>query len=530
MNRENVDWPRHELLIMRELTRKIGSSLDPGGVIRHMLHLLSEFLGLNRGRVLLYDAAEDMLRIAYAYGLTQEEQQRGRFRPGEGVTGRVFVSSETAVIQDIDADPLFLCRTVARERLPQETVAFIALPIEVDGKAVGVLGVHRLRRRDRAIADDLNMLGMVATLIGQALQISRLAAARTAALREENRELRRALQHDAAAVAGAGGFIGQSPQLYAVLARIERFAATDVTTLILGETGTGKELLARAIHLRSGRRDGPLVKVNCAAIPDSLFESELFGHEKGAFTGATGSQAGRFEQAEGGTLFLDEIGEVPLALQAKLLRALQERVVERIGSKRERKVDVRIIAATNRDLQQLVHEGRFRTDLFYRLNVMPVWLPPLRERTEDIRPLVQHFLQRCNERHDRAVRFSEYDLALLERAPWPGNVRQLENFIERAVLLHDDASQATLFIENLLATESPSQASLIEQRPKGSAATARTGRPYVAVSAAERTTIDAALRQSHGNKSRAAQLLGLSLRQLEYRILRLEIDLAPYRH
>ncbi|MBM3342431.1 MAG: GAF domain-containing protein [Betaproteobacteria bacterium] len=522
--RAQENWTQHELLIIREMAKRLGASIDTAAVIRDMLHLLSELLGLNRGRVLLFDRAQEHLVITYAYGLTRAEIQRGRFRPGEGITGRVFLTRETLVVQDIDAEPAFLCRTVERARLPQETVAFIALPIDIGDQPAGVLGVHRLRQRDRAIADDLAILRMVATFIGQVLRISRLVAERTAALQHENRELRRALEQDAASVAQAVGIIGQSPHLLGVLRQIERFAASDVTALILGESGTGKEMLANAIHRRSARHDGPFIKVNCAAIPENLFEAELFGHERGAFTGANTKRLGRFDLANRGTIFLDEIGELSLGMQSKLLRVLQEKVIERVGGIGEHRVDVRIVAATNRDLQQMVAKGQFRLDLFYRLNVVPVYLPALRERPEDVRPLARHFLSHFNQKHGRNASFDDAVIAALERRPWPGNVRQLQNLIERAVLLHDGGKTIGGLIQHLLTEESIlATAGVGTQEPMVAA------RPYRAVAESEREHIESALAQSRGNKSQAAQALGMSLRQLEYRIKRLAISPQAFR-
>jgi len=519
-------WAEHESLLVRETLKRLGRSLDPADSIREMLHLLSELLGLNRGRVLLFDSEAKALTIRYAYGLTRAEMRRGRFAPGEGVTGKVYRTGEPAIVQDIDAEPAFLCRTVERERLPQETVAYIALPIESGGRIVGVLGVHRLRRRDRALSDDLEILRVVATLIGQVLQIRRLVEERTAALESENRELKAALERTAAA-ARASGIIGDSPQVVAALAAIERVAPTEASVLLLGESGTGKELFARALHLLSPRRDQPFVKVNCAAIPDTLFESELFGHEKGAFTGATAARPGKFELAHGGTLFLDEVGELPLAMQAKLLRALQERVIERVGGSRERSVDVRIVAATNRDLQQLVSEGRFRLDLFYRLNVVPLVLPALRERPDDVRELARHFTSRLNQAYQRNVTLTHDAIEALARFDWPGNVRQLANVLERVVLLADSGAVRASDIKRVLAGESRVAA------PEGAAAqsapeTATFGR-YRSVSTSDRARIEDALAATRGNKSAAAQRLGMTLRQLEYRVKQLAIDLARYR-
>jgi DNA-binding NtrC family response regulator len=239
--------------------------------------------------------------------------------------------------------------------------------------------------------------------------------------------------------ARTSGIVGESDAVQAVLQQVELVADTDATVLITGESGTGKELVARAVHERSPRRKGPLVRVNCAAIPESLFESELFGYVRGAFTGALNDRAGRFEAAQGGTLMLDEIGEVPLAMQPKLLRVLQEKELERVGETRARKIDVRIVAATNRDLAAEVAAGRFRADLFYRLNVFPIDNPPLRDRREDIPLLAEHFIQTSARRLRRpAPRLSEGALRQLMTRDWPGNIRELENVIERAIILARD--------------------------------------------------------------------------------------------
>ncbi len=515
-------WAQHERLLMREVTKRLGRSLDPSVVISEMLHLLSELLGLNRGRVLLRDPDDGSIAIRYAYGLTAAEVARGRFAAGEGITGQVFASGVKAIVQDIDAEPAFLCRTVERACLPQETVAFIALPIDVAGRTLGVLGVHRLRRRDRALADDLQVLETMAILVGQLLELNRLVAERTTTLETENRELKRALERTTA-VARAAGVVGESKALLAALAQIERVAGTDATVLLLGESGTGKELLARTLHLLSGRRDAPFVKLNCAAVPENLFESELFGHEKGAFTGATNARVGRFELAHRGTLFLDEVGELPIATQAKLLRVLQERVIERVGSARERAVDVRIVAATNRDLHALVSAGRFRLDLFYRLNVLPITLPPLRERPEDVRALARHFISQLNQTYQRNVALTAQAVDVLGRFPWPGNVRQLANVIERIVLLSDSPVIGANDVERVLVAEA--RVSIDPGGEPGVTDVQRAPR-YGLVMEDDRSRIVAAIAQAGGNKTAAARALGMTLRQLDYRVRQLGIPVT----
>lgn len=511
---------------MREVMRLIGRSLAPGLVLREMLHLMSELLGLNRGRIVLVDdapAAAGETRTAsiqHAYGLTQAEAQRGRYAWGEGITGRVLATGQPAIVQDIDAEPLFLARAVERSQLPPETVAFIALPIEVNNAPIGVLACHRIRSRQRHLNDDLAVLRVLATLVGQLLQLEALVAEQTRQLQARNAVLANALNTKSARY----GLIGSSPPLLQALSELERVSQTQATVLLLGQSGTGKELFARAVHLASGRRDRPFIKVNCSAIPDALFESELFGYEKGAFTGASTARPGWFEQADSGTIFLDEIGELPLAMQSKLLRTLQEGTLVRLGGQREVKVNVRLVAATNRDLAQEVEVGHFRQDLYYRLNVIPIRLPSLAERREDIRALALHFVSRANQAHQRNVNLTPDALARLEEHPWPGNIRELGNVIERMVLLANDTLVARAELDRFLPAAAaalpaaPPSAAPYEGAANPATHAAPLVRDYHPAQSHSVQALQAALAEHHGNQSRAAQSLGLTLRQFSYRL------------
>ena len=508
---------------MREVMKLVGRSLASKQVLREMLHLMSELLGLNRGRIVLVNdapsvAVERTASVHHAYGLTTEEAARGIFRWGEGITGRVLASGLPAIVQDVDAEPLFLFRTVPRAALPEQTVAFIALPILVNGATIGVLACHRIRSRQRHLNDDLALLRILATLAGQLLQLEQLVAEQTRQLEARNEALARALEVNTARY----GLIGRSPSLLQALGELERVSQSQATVLLLGESGTGKELFARAVHLASGRRDKPFIKVNCSAIPDSLFESELFGYERGAFTGANAARAGWFERANGGTIFLDEIGELPLAMQSKLLRTLQESTLVRLGGTRETRIDVRLVAATNRDLAQELQAGRFRQDLYYRLNVIPIRLPSLRERRDDIRALALHFVSRANQAHQRNVYLSTDALSTLEAHEWPGNIRELGNLIERVVLLADHTLVSAEELERLMPerlTETPPAAQSVT-RSEAPAASAAPGlvRAYESADSHGVDTLRDALTRHNGNQSRAAQSLGLTLRQFSYRL------------
>jgi formate hydrogenlyase transcriptional activator len=389
--------------------------------------------------------------------------------------------------------------------------SYAAVPLVMRGQVLGVAAFIRLKPRafppgELAILKDVSRALSIATA--------------NALANEEIRKLREQLEAENISLREQLGqapwfeeILAHSAELKRVLDTVEQVATTDATVLITGETGTGKELIARAIHRRSSRARGPLVKVNCAAIPDTLLASELFGHERGAFSGAVERRKGRFEQAHGGTLFLDEIGELPQEMQVLLLRVLQEREFERLGGTHTLQVDVRLVAATNRDLAEDVRAGRFRSDLYYRLNVFPVHVPPLRERAQDIPPLVAHFAEKYGERFGRKIsRVEPQTLDLLQAHGWPGNVRELENTVERAVIL---SRNGVLRIDAGMLPGQPGEV------VRESASQAR-----------ERQAIESALSASRGKISGqdgAAKRVGMPASTLEFRIKKMGIDKLRFR-
>ncbi|MCC5811506.1 MAG: sigma 54-interacting transcriptional regulator [Ectothiorhodospiraceae bacterium] len=514
-----------ESLVLSESAQLFGRSLEPEATVPAVLRLLSQLMGLNRGRVVLPDEDGGALRIRHSYGLRPEERRRGVYAPGEGITGQVMASGRVSVVQDVDAEPGFLFRAVDRETLPPGTVCFIAVPIIMDGAPLGVLACHRLRNRPRAFQADLHVLQIIAAMIGQTLRLSELVHERTSRLEQQNRALRSALEREGL----QHGILGSSPLLKEALQQATRVAATDATVMLLGESGTGKEKFARMIHTNSERRDGPFVCINCAAIPEQLLETELFGHERGAFTGAVRTRQGKVELAEGGTLFLDEIGDMNLELQAKLLRLLQEKTVQRVGGDRDIPVNIRVITATHQDLQKAVNQGRFRLDLFYRLNVIPLHLPALRDRVGDVALLARHFLGTFNHRHRRSLTLGSGVIARLESFPWPGNIRQLENVIERTVLVVDGPMIGAADIEQILREESTigtadaSAAPPSDQRG-GHRTSEGSSRPYQRVHETAPEVLRAAIHRCRGNKTQAARELGLSARQLHYRLKKLGLS------
>ncbi|WP_300436562.1 sigma 54-interacting transcriptional regulator [Zoogloea sp.] len=518
-------WREQEMLLLQQVMGLVGKSLAPDVVFREILHLMSELLGLNRGRVVLLDEDGKACRICHAYGLTRAEVERGCYRLDEGVTGQVMSSGQLIIVQDIDLEERFLARAVERAKLPQGPVSFIALPIRFGAVTAGVLACHRIRRRTRSLADDLSMLRILATLVGQLLHLQSMVEAKTRALEEQNEILTHALEHEAARY----GIIGTSAPLLRAISELERVSDATASVLLLGESGTGKELFARALHLASPRRDKPFIKVNCAAIPDTLFESELFGYERGAFTGATSTREGLFEQADQGTIFLDEIGELPLSMQGKLLRTLQEGTITHLGGKREFRIDVRLVAATNRDLEMEVARGLFRQDLYYRLNVIPIHLPSLAERRGDIRALAIHFLSRTNQVNQRNVNLAPDAFARIEAHSWPGNIRELANLIERIVLLAEKPILGAADIERFMpageSVASPAARGAVKAMTEPVFAPLGLVRPYVSAASHSADELSQALEACGGNKSRAAQMLGLTGRQFSYRWQKL--GLAP---
>ncbi len=416
-----------------ELSQALGSALDLEELFKNVMEILSRRNQLTRGFLVLVDPETEELSIEVAYALTSEQIAKGKYQKGEGIMGTVFRTGKPYGAKDISLDPAFLGRTGAIH--PQEEqLSFLAVPILLENAVVGVLGAVKTFPGDSEFDEDLDLLQIVASTLSQAVKIYRGVAKEKEALVRENKMLRRELvtryQFD--------NIIGSSPAMQKVFAIVTNVAPTRSTVLIRGESGTGKELIAHAIHFNSPRKDRPFVRVNCAAIPEQLLEGELFGHLKGSFTGAVSDRKGKFILADGGTIFLDEIGDMSQQLQAKILRVLQEREVEAVGAESAVKVDVRIIAATHQDLEQLIAEKKFREDLYYRLNVVPISVPPLRERPEDIRVLAEHFLEKFQKENGlRDLKLSPEALRVLLRHYWPGNVRELENAVERAVVLSD---------------------------------------------------------------------------------------------
>ncbi len=440
-----------ELITVYEICRILGASLDIDRTFRAGLNVLSVHLGIARAMIVLPDdepaaGGQPALRVHTAVGLEREQIERGVWQSGEGVIGRVFASGMPAVAPDVSQSQEFVDRTGAFSAQADRVLAFLVVPLKTEQAVVGVLAAQREVGGVARLSDDQRILTMVATLLAQAHALHRAVADEHQRLQLEATRLQKALKRGPRGRYALDNVIGDSAPKQRVFAEVHQAAPSRATVLLRGESGTGKEAIARAIHYLSPRREAPFIKVNCAALTESLLESELFGHEKGAFTGAVGERKGRFELAHGGTLFLDEIGDISPAFQAKLLRVLQEREFERVGGNRPVKVDVRLICATNRDLEKMVRRGDYRADLYYRINVVSIFLPPLRERRADIPALVGHFLDRFNKENRRQLKVTGEAMEVLTSCYWPGNVRELENCIERtATMVQDDVIRDLAF-------------------------------------------------------------------------------------
>jgi Nif-specific regulatory protein len=504
--------------------RKLATFLETGQILAgtfelknamsRVLEILGRHHGMTRGVVTLIDQDTNELHIVASHGLDQNGARRVKYRLGEGITGRVVETGKPVVVPQVSQEPMFLDRLGVRKgALKQHELSFICVPILVNRKPVGALGVDLKYKPDRDYERATTFLSIIASMIAQAIKVGHLIEADKQRLLDENIHLKQELRerYDFSHI------IGNSNPLRQVYEQVTQVARTNTTVLLRGESGSGKELIAHAIHYNSLRANKPFIKVSCAALPETLIESELFGYEKGAFTGAQNRKKGRFELAEGGTLFLDEIGDLNISTQIKLLRVLQEREFERLGGTETIKSNVRLVAATNKDIEKAIADGEFREDLYYRLNVFAIFMPPLRERKSDVLLLADHFLEKYAREHGKRIkRISTPAIDMLASYHWPGNVRELENIIERAVLvcetnvIHGHHLPPTL------------------QTAEGSGTVTRLSLE-TAVEAYERDLIQDALKTTRGNRKRAAQLLDTTERIVGYKVKRYGIDCDRFR-
>ncbi|MEM4247947.1 MAG: sigma 54-interacting transcriptional regulator [Candidatus Nanoarchaeia archaeon] len=502
-----------ELSVLNQISHVLLHQRNVSELLKEVLDILQDQMGFTRATLTLKRG--EYLFIEASNGLTEEERRRGQYKIGEGITGKVAATGKPRIIPDVSKEPEFLDKTKARK---SAEVAFICVPIISPGEGViGTLSIDHPKTHEKQLYKVLYFLSIVANIIADAVSTFRSEIEERELLRAENERLKRELGEKFR----PSNIIGNCSSMKLVYAMIAQVADSPATVLIRGESGTGKELVARAIHYASPRASAPFVAVNCAALPETLIESELFGHEKGAFTGAMQQRKGRFEVATGGTLFLDEIGDISLPVQVKLLRVLQERVFERVGGHEPIQTNVRIIAATSRNLEQEMQEGRFREDLFYRLNIFPIHLPPLRDRKSDIILLAEHFLAKYNALYSKNIRrISTPAINMMMMYHWPGNVRELENCIERAVLVSSDDVINAHDLPPSLQTAQTTNTPIMPE----------TGANFEAmVRSYERELIVDALKNHRGNVAASARALGLTQRIMHYKIEKIGIDVKSFK-
>ena len=507
---------QEQLEALHHISVVLSRSLDLEQTLSAMLQTLHDKVRMQYGLVSLFDHHRSALFIQAMYGVDAEvikDVKSVRYRVGEGILGSVMHQGQSLVIPRVADDPRFLDRL----NLYDYGLPFICVPIPgVEGQPLGVLAAQPMAMSEQGLPVYTRFMEMVANLIGQSVRLVGQAHKEQEALRSERDSLRRKVRSQY----GFDNMVGKTSAMRQIFESIRQVSKWDTTVLVRGESGTGKELIANAIHYNSPRVNGPFVKLNCAALPDSLLESELFGHEKGAFTGAVKQRKGRFEMADGGTLFLDEIGEISASFQAKLLRILQEGEMERVGGTDTLSVDVRIVAATNRNLEEEVRQGRFREDLYYRLNVMPIKLPPLRERLEDIPDLARFLVEKLSARQGRELKISEGALRMLLGHDWPGNVRELENCLERASVICENG----LIDRDVILFNNPEQrGGLAPSRPVPNFTPSEPLGGEEDMD--ERQRLIAALEKCGWVQAKAARLLGMTPRQIAYRIQTMNINM-----
>ncbi|SHO42991.1 sigma-54 interaction domain-containing protein [Desulfopila aestuarii] len=504
-----------DLSCLYEISKRLASAMDLRDCLERTMGLLSEMKQMENGTVTIINPLTGKLEIEVAYGITAEGRKRGKYKIGEGITGRVVATGEPIIVPHISEEPLFLNRTRSRGDIKEQNRSFLCVPIKHSNNVIGALSIDRVYEDgiSEQANTDLQFLTVLSGLIAQTTMRIQAVNQEKEELHTENLKLKRELSQKNR----INDIVGNSSRMQDVFEMVHRVVDSNATVLLRGESGTGKTLVAKALHYNGRRKDSPFVVVNCSALPETLLESELFGHEKGAFTGANERKIGRFEQAEGGTLFLDEIGEISNSVQVKLLNVVQERSFQRLGSTKFIECDVRLVAATNRDLESAVREGAFREDLYYRLNVFPVYMPPLRERRTDILLLAEFFLEKfATENKKKIRRISTSAIDMLIQYHWPGNVRELQNCIERAVLICDT--------DTIKAIHLPPTLQISETRTEDNPLSLTAS-----VENFEKELIIDGLKKNNGNQTKTAKYLDTSLRIINYKIHQYNIDPKKYK-
>ncbi len=525
-----------ELTLLYRISQMLEEDYDIRNGIDNILINVAKHIGATHCTLTLLNNQTGEITVNASYGLSSKQKKMGRYLSGEGITGQVVANGKPIIVPKISEEPEFLNRTGIKEQFGVQETSFICVPIKDNQEVLGALSVDHPFISGYELKEDVRLLSIVASMVSRSVRLRMQFEIDKERLQEENERLQNELHQKFK----LENFVGNSQAMQNVYDSIRQVTQSNTTVLIRGESGSGKELAAHAIHHNSQRANKPYIKVNCAALPETVLEAELFGHEKGAFTGAITSRKGRFELANGGTLFLDEIGDFSPVAQVKLLRVLQEKEFEPVGSNRTVKVDVRIIAATSRDLEKMVETGEFRQDLYYRLNVFPVNMPPLRDRKSDVLLLADHFAQKYAQENSKHIeRISTGAIDMLVAYHWPGNVRELENCIERAVLLSNDGvihgHHLPPSLQMPTNKSNNPQANTLAYDNQGVTGSTKAAPGYndsnlqLALDNLERELIIEALKRCRGNCSLAAKELGITERIMGLRLKKYTINWKQFR-
>ncbi|MGE4318990.1 MAG: nif-specific transcriptional activator NifA [Deferribacterales bacterium] len=520
----NINYYKTALNTIYEISVVLNSSANRRHALSGALKLMQDTLSMERAFILLQDSHSQRLVIEATIGIAEPDYSVISYACDEGVVGKVFRLGVPILIPDIHKEPLFLNKLKRPET--GERVSFIAVPVNYQGKTYGVLAVDKVVSKMISITTDVEVLKMIANMIASFLNRIDYFESAISAVAEERNQFeaeKLSMLNELKEKFSFKELVGKGKLMQTVYEKINMVTQSSSSVLIRGESGTGKEVVAKTIHYNSSRSDKPFVAVNCAAIPSEFIESELFGYSRGAFSGDSSERKGKFELSEGGTIFLDEVGDMPLDAQSKLLRVLQDKMVDKLGSDKPVKVDVRILAATNKNLEEAVRLGRFRLDLYYRLNVFTIDLPPLRKRKEDIPELCEHILKKLSKAYDKKFVLDPQAVSSIMHCQFPGNIRELENCMERAAL---SAGSGTIKAEHFAcaAGEMCLSKSLCGQQDESDYKITAPAPQAPAELMSDKERLLDALQKAGWVQAKAARMLNMTVRQINYRIQKYNIS------
>jgi len=502
-----------ELTLLFDISIALNKSKDIKDVLYQILEMMAKYIGMDRGTITLVKKGTSEINIEEAYGLSKEEKARGKYKIGEGIIGKVVKSGMSVYIPRISDEPQFMDKTKARKKINIEDVSFLCVPIKHDKEVIGTLSVDRVFNNNLSFEEDIRLITIIGSMIAQALKARQEELEEVTRLQEENKRLQTELQMKF----NPATMIGNGQAMQVVYNLISKVAPTSANVLITGESGVGKELVAKSIHFNSQRASQKFDEINCSGVSENLLEVDLFGQVVKDADGSTKIAKGLFERTHKGSVFLTDLAEVSLSLQAKLLQLIQDKKIQRVGSKEKIDVDIRLIAATNKNLERLLEEGKVMEELYFLLNVFPIYIPPLRERKSDIPQLIDHFIEKFNAEHGLNVkRISTSAIDMIMSYHWPGNVRELENCLERACIL---GNMGVIYGFHLPPTlQTPDSSGAPERGPLQSV-----------LAKVEQELIQDNLKLTKGDIGMAADNLGLTERQMDIRIAKFNINLEKYR-